>query len=138
MIRALNIKARLPGLILAQLLCRTHLIEGDEPLDDLAAVFEVAVGDFVDALDDFGEERVQAVFAVQVQFECVEEGDEVFGCGGDEGAGRGGAGGGVVGGGGVREGEGRGEAGAETFGGAGAVDLRGWRGGGLVGCWSGW
>lgn len=73
-----------------------------------------------------------------MQFECVEEGDEVFGCGGDEGAGRGGAGGGVVGGGGVREGEGRGEAGAETFGGAGAVDLRLWRGGGLVGCWSGW
>lgn len=69
---------------------------------------------------------MQAVFAVHVQLQGVQEGDEVFGGGRDEGT--------VGGGGGVRhvrrgcgggEGDGGREAGMKAGGGPGAVDLGG-------------
>ena len=75
---ALHIESQFARLLLAQFLRRPHLVQRDEPLDDLAAVFEVTVRDFVDALDHVGEERVETVLGEHVEFQGVEEGDEVF------------------------------------------------------------
>ena len=78
LIRLLYVQLQLPRLLVAQLLGGAHLVERDEPLDDLAAVVKVLVGDLVDGLDDVGEERVQLVLGEQAELDGVEEGDELL------------------------------------------------------------
>lgn len=46
----LDFKRQFSGLILIQLLCGTHLVESDEPLDDFPTILEVLVCDFIDRL----------------------------------------------------------------------------------------
>lgn len=75
----LHIEGQLPDLLLTQLLRRPHLVQRDEPLDDLAAMVKVALGDLVDGLDHVAEQRVQGLFGGHVELERVEEGDEILG-----------------------------------------------------------
>lgn len=134
-IRPFHLKHQLPRLPLRQLLLRPHRIKLNQPTDNLSPAFEIAIRDRVHALDQLRKQGVQRVFGEHVQFQGVEEGDEVFGgeqdlgagCAGGGsrvgggGVGVGGGAGGVVRGGGV--GDCGGEVDAETFGGAGAFDL---------------
>src|SRR5699024_3748355 len=126
LVRLLNVHLELARLLLAQLLSGAHLVEGDEPLDNLAAAVKVLVGDAVDRLDHVGEERVELVRGQHAELDGVEEGDELLRRLEDQHAARVVGGGG---GGGRRRGEGRGRDGggahadAEALGRAGGLEL---------------
>lgn len=64
--------------MLAQLVGGLHLVEGDEPLDDLASVLKVLVGDAVNRLDDVRQKGVQLVLGEEAELYGVEEGDELL------------------------------------------------------------
>jgi hypothetical protein len=80
----LHVESQLGCGLFGKLLVRFHLVEGDEPLDDLAAMLEVLVADLIDRLDDIGEQRMQLGFGDHVQAEGIQKGDEVLGGGEDE------------------------------------------------------
>jgi len=57
-----HIELELSRLLVVELLGRSHLVQGDEPLHNLALIFELLICDLVDRLDDFDQERVEGIF----------------------------------------------------------------------------
>lgn len=66
-IRCVDIGLQFSSLVLAQLLCRFHLIQSDQPLNDLASIFEIPVRHLVDALDNVGQQWMELVFCKKAQ-----------------------------------------------------------------------
>lgn len=80
LIGLLDIKGKFPRLILAEFFSRPHLIERDQPLDDLATILKFSVRHFIDRLDNLGEQWVQSILRDHVQFQCIEESNKVLRC----------------------------------------------------------
>ena len=57
-VRLLHIKSELPSFFFAQFFCCPHLIQCDQPLDDLASVIKISICNLINRLDDFGQEWV--------------------------------------------------------------------------------
>lgn len=72
----LDIHVQLSRLLLTQLLRSLHLVERNQPLDNLASVVKVLVRDLVDGLDDVGQQRMELVFRQQTQFDSIQECDK--------------------------------------------------------------
>lgn len=49
----LNIESKFPRLIITELFSCPHLIQRDQPLNDLATVLKLSICHFVDRLNDF-------------------------------------------------------------------------------------
>lgn len=71
-----HVELKLPSLLIVQLLGRPHLIQGDQPLNNLALVLEFLICNLVDRLDDLDKQRVQCVLLNQADLDSVEQGDE--------------------------------------------------------------
>ena len=55
----LHIKGQVSRLIVTQLLARLHLVECDQPLDNLTTMLKVLVSHLVHRLDDIGKKRME-------------------------------------------------------------------------------
>lgn len=80
----LHIKVEIMSLFFGEFLTGFHLVQGDEPLYDLATMLEVLVGDFVDRLDHVRQKWMKCRFGDIIQSQCIKEGDEILCCGKDE------------------------------------------------------
>lgn len=60
-------------------MCRAHLIERDEPFDNLAFAVKLDIGDLVHRLYDVDEEGMQHVFGSHAYLNSIEQRDEVLG-----------------------------------------------------------
>lgn len=80
-----HVELELAHLVVVQLARRPHLVQGDEPLHNLALALEILIDDFVDCLDDLNQERVQRVLFDKANFDGIEQGDEGLGRVDDEG-----------------------------------------------------
>ena len=76
----LHIELQLTSLLRAQLFRHSHLVQSDQPLDDLALVLEVTVSDFVDGLDGVDKNGVQCLLGQHVQLDGVQQCDEALRC----------------------------------------------------------
>jgi len=75
----MQVEVQLTCLLRTKFLCSAaHLVQGDEPLHDLAFVGEIAVSHLVDGLDNLDEDGMQGVLAEHVHADGVEECDEVL------------------------------------------------------------
>ena len=74
-----HIKLELSRLLLIKLLGCSHLIQGDQPLNDLAFVLKLLVCDLIDRLDDLHQQRVECVLLDKTNLDGIEESDEGFG-----------------------------------------------------------
>lgn len=81
----IHIKLELARLFLIKLLGCSHLIQGDQPLHDLALVLKLLIRDLIDRLDDLHQQRVECVLLDKTDLDGIEESDEGFGCIDDEG-----------------------------------------------------
>ncbi len=80
-VRLLHVKCQVSCLVITQLLARLHLVECDQPLNDLSAVLKVLVSHLVDRLYDIREKWVERRLGDHIEPQSVEKGDEVLrGC----------------------------------------------------------
>lgn len=74
-----HVKLELARLLVAQLLGRPHLVQGNQPLHNLAFAFEIDVRDLVDSLYDLDKQRMQCVLLYQPNLDGIEQSDESLG-----------------------------------------------------------
>jgi hypothetical protein len=74
-----HIKLELSRLFFIKLLGCSHLIQGNQPLHDLALVLKLLICDLIDRLDDLHQQRVECILLDKTNLDGIEESDEGFG-----------------------------------------------------------
>lgn len=78
-----EIELQLSSLLWTEVFGGTHLVQRDEPLDNLALVLEITIGDPVHGLDGVDQDGMQRILGQDIHPDCIKQGDEVLRCGYD-------------------------------------------------------